>query len=242
MTKDRNIIRVQKNKDNPYVMMNKTGLHDIRLSWKAKGLLAYILSLPDDWQIYESELQNHAKDGKDSLKSAMKELMEFGYVVRTRLHDEKGRFNGYDYCIYEVPTENGKPDNGKSVNGKTNNGKSATTNNKNTNNKKTNNDNTHSFSKGKKETIKYENEVNEKFSGEIVKEAVALAKANCKSKGNSFWKYVYNTCVDLKSQYEATRGVQSANKFHNFEQRIDKYDPKDFERIALENNKKKWDK
>ena len=31
------IIRVVKDKDNPYVMMNKSGLNDPRLSFKAKG-------------------------------------------------------------------------------------------------------------------------------------------------------------------------------------------------------------
>ena len=37
---DKTIIRVAKNKDNPYVMMNKAGLNDSRLSFKAKGILA----------------------------------------------------------------------------------------------------------------------------------------------------------------------------------------------------------
>ena len=46
------IIRKAKNKDNPYVMMAKSAVQDDKLSWKATGLLSYILSLPDDWQIY----------------------------------------------------------------------------------------------------------------------------------------------------------------------------------------------
>ena len=52
------IIRVIKDKSNPYVMLNKTCLRDEKLSWKAKGLHSYLLSLPDDWQIYIEDLNN----------------------------------------------------------------------------------------------------------------------------------------------------------------------------------------
>ncbi|HBG7159327.1 TPA: replication protein, partial [Clostridioides difficile] len=31
------IIRVSKDKDNPYVVLNKTCLEDVKLSWQAKG-------------------------------------------------------------------------------------------------------------------------------------------------------------------------------------------------------------
>lgn len=40
------IIRVKK--DSNYSVINNTGLKDERLSWKAKGILAYALTLPDD--------------------------------------------------------------------------------------------------------------------------------------------------------------------------------------------------
>ena len=41
------------NKDKNYTTINNTGLKDKRLSWKAKGILAYILTLPDDWVFIE---------------------------------------------------------------------------------------------------------------------------------------------------------------------------------------------
>ena len=49
-------------------MINKEMAQDKTLSWKARGLLLYLLSLPDDWNIYESELIKHATDGRDSTK------------------------------------------------------------------------------------------------------------------------------------------------------------------------------
>lgn len=108
-----NIFRVQKNKDNPYVMLNKEFLNDTRLTAKAKGILAYLLSLPDDWKIYESEVATHFADGVKSINSGIKELIVYGYIIRNRLRDSKGKFIGYEYCVYEVSTETPKTENGK---------------------------------------------------------------------------------------------------------------------------------
>lgn len=121
--------RIIKDKNNPYVMMNKYALEDEKISWKAKGILAYLLSLPDDWKIYESELQNHAKDGKDSLAAGIKELEQAGYIKKSKIRNLKGQITGTNYEVYEVPTETGKTDIGKTVSGKPDSGKTATTNN-----------------------------------------------------------------------------------------------------------------
>ena len=110
------MMRVVKNKENPYLMLNKTSLNDSKLSWKSKGLHAYLLSLPDDWKIYIEELKEHANDGRESTSNGIKELIENGYIDRKSVHDEKGRFKGYEYLVFEVPTENGKPVNGKTEN------------------------------------------------------------------------------------------------------------------------------
>ena len=56
------IIRFKKDTDNPYVMIRKEMLLDKALSLKAKGLLAFLLSKPDDWQIYLDKLEQGAKD------------------------------------------------------------------------------------------------------------------------------------------------------------------------------------
>ena len=54
--------RVYKESGN-FVMVHKDFIHDSNLSWKAKGILLYRLSRPDDWQIYETELEKHSSDG-----------------------------------------------------------------------------------------------------------------------------------------------------------------------------------
>mgnify|MGYP001455794602 CR=1 FL=1 len=126
-------IRSPKDNKNPYVMIRKEPLENESLSWKSKGILAYLLSLPDDWQIYESELVKHSTDGRDSLRSGIKELIELGYIERVRKQGSDGKFAGYNYTVYENPTRVGKTNNGKTENGKSN-----TTNNNLTNNNITN--------------------------------------------------------------------------------------------------------
>lgn len=94
---------IRHSKQRDYTVMNNTFLRDDKLSWKAKGLFAYILSLPEDWKIYLSELQTHATDGETSLRSAIKELTDNGYIVQKRLKDDKGRWASYVYQIIENP-------------------------------------------------------------------------------------------------------------------------------------------
>ena len=98
------IVRVSK-RDNPFVQIDKTSLDDVRLSWKAKGLLAYLLSKPDDWEVRLKHLEKQSKDGRDSVATGMKELIECGYCQRSekRLHDEDGLFTGFEYTVYETP-------------------------------------------------------------------------------------------------------------------------------------------
>lgn len=122
------IIRVKKGRENTFTMVHNDILDTVELTWKAKGIMAYLLRLPDDWEFYEEELSKHAKDGLKSFKSGLKELIELGYVERTQLRNERGRFIGYEYCINEIPTESTKTVNGKMDNGKTVNRKRHTTN------------------------------------------------------------------------------------------------------------------
>ncbi|KAB2194062.1 phage protein [Staphylococcus epidermidis] len=139
--------RVYKESGN-FVTVHKDFIHDSNISWKAKGILLYLLSRPDDWQIYETELEQHSTDGLSGLKSGIKELEEIGYIQRNRKRDKSGRLNGYEYLVYEQPhhirfSNVGKTVNGKTNNGKTVNGKSHTTNNNSTNNDFNNNDDTY---------------------------------------------------------------------------------------------------
>ena len=95
------VIRVNKTVD--YTVMSNTHFKEKEMSLKAKGLLSLMLSLPDDWDYSIMGLVQLSKDGKDSIMNTLAELEELGYLIRTQAIDEKGRFAGYDYDIYENP-------------------------------------------------------------------------------------------------------------------------------------------
>ncbi len=76
---------------------------DDRLSWKAKGIYLYLVSRPDKWDYYIQDIINRSKDGKDAVKSGIKELEKYGYLKRKKVKNEKGQFGKYDYLLKAKP-------------------------------------------------------------------------------------------------------------------------------------------
>ncbi|PEY75279.1 DnaD domain-containing protein [Bacillus cereus] len=113
------IFRVKK--DVNYSVIHNTPLRDEKLSWRAKGLLAYMLSLPDDWTFHATELSQHAKDGKEITTKTIQELKKAGYLKRYPVQDPKtGKISHWETAVYEVPST--EPENQsveKPVSGKT---------------------------------------------------------------------------------------------------------------------------
>jgi hypothetical protein len=125
---------IRKKKDSDFVILKTLCLRDEKLSLKAKGLHSYLMQLPDDWDINIADLQNRNTDGRDSVTSAMNELLKAKYVTRIKILNSQKRFEGYDYTVFEerqnitiATTYNDKAENGKAVNGFPENGKADTT-------------------------------------------------------------------------------------------------------------------
>lgn len=95
------IIRVQHTKD--YTVMANFHLRDRNLSLKAKGIMSFMLALPDTWDFSMEGLATCSRDGVDSVRSALKELEDSGYLVRSRARDEKGKVGKAIYDLYEKP-------------------------------------------------------------------------------------------------------------------------------------------
>lgn len=94
------IIRVSKRER--YVTIDKTGIEDASLSFRATGLLAYLLSKPNDWSISYRQLSKVKKDGEHSVREGLKELTESGYLHRERKQFKNGQW-GWDQVLYETP-------------------------------------------------------------------------------------------------------------------------------------------
>ena len=95
------VCRVEKNKN--YTTMSNYHLRDPDLSNKARGLLSTMLSLPDNWDYTTRGLAKICKDGVDGITAQLKELEQYGYLIRNRIRDTGGRIVDMEYIIYERP-------------------------------------------------------------------------------------------------------------------------------------------
>ena len=95
------VCRVEKNKN--YTTMSNFHLRDPNLSNKARGLLSTMLSLPDNWDYTTRGLAKICKDGVDGITAQLKELEQYGYLIRHRIRDTGGRIVDMEYIIYERP-------------------------------------------------------------------------------------------------------------------------------------------
>lgn len=97
------IFRTHKNQN--YTVMSNYHLKEKNMSLKAKGLLSVMLSLPDDWDYSLAGLVAICKENETAVKSALKELKDFGYIHIDKLmpnETESGRIE-YVYNVFEQP-------------------------------------------------------------------------------------------------------------------------------------------
>lgn len=119
------IIRVKKDKN--YFAASNKPFNDKRLSWEARGVLGYLLSKKDDWQVRFYDLVKQGPAGEHKMRRILKELEEYGYLERHRTQDREGKFNWVS-IVYETPTISrlsidGLPTDGLSVDGSPTGGK-----------------------------------------------------------------------------------------------------------------------
>ena len=89
------------NKKENFTSIHNKLINDSRISLKAKGIMLYMLSKPENWKYNPKEIAKNSKDGLDSVYSGIKELIETGYISRTRHSD-----GTVDYFVFEDVEEN----------------------------------------------------------------------------------------------------------------------------------------
>lgn len=67
-------------------------LQDEQISYRALGVLANLLSLPDNWRTNATQLSRHRKEGRDAVETALTELDAAGYLIRRRLQYKSGQW------------------------------------------------------------------------------------------------------------------------------------------------------
>ena len=101
------VFRVERTSN--YTVTSNYHLRDKTISFKAKGLLSLMLSLPEDWDYTLAGLTRISLEGKDAIRAAVVELEKAGYVTRSRVRNEKGHLQGTEYVIRERPVFSAQP-------------------------------------------------------------------------------------------------------------------------------------
>jgi hypothetical protein len=89
-------------------MIERATVQDSRLSWAARGMLAYLLSLPPDWKIKVEHLQSQGDLGRDAVRGVLKELQRLCYVSGFGQAERvgRGRLVASEIMVYESPDLN----------------------------------------------------------------------------------------------------------------------------------------
>lgn len=85
--------------ESQFTQIHNTWIRDPNLSYKAKGLLTYLLSHEVGYTITIGQIIRESGDGKQSVRSALEELIKAGYLETQRTTDERGYNAGLAYFI-----------------------------------------------------------------------------------------------------------------------------------------------
>lgn len=77
------------------------------LTFRAKGLLGYMLSRPKNWRVHTWQLSQLYKgeergNGIEGIRSMIKELIDHEYVIYTKFRNEAGQWE-HRYMVYPMP-------------------------------------------------------------------------------------------------------------------------------------------
>ena len=97
------IIRTKR--EHNYTVISNKVYEKNQLSWQAMGLLGYLLTKPDNWQVMVAELVNVTKDtkkptGREGVYNIINELKEKGFISVRKNSD-----GSTDYTVYDEPIQ-----------------------------------------------------------------------------------------------------------------------------------------
>ena len=195
-------------------------MQNSQLSFEARGLYFYMLSLPNGWEFSEARLAYNGGIGIDKCKRILKELFEIGLIKREFKHNERGYkksiYTLFDFDTLENPTENNPTLENPTLENPTNNKEIVTQIKK---------ENKERFLTKKEKNIKKEKksifdealelyQPNQHFSSDDWAEWVEYKQARCKNLTLQTFKQNFNFLIKLGSSAKASIS-QSIN--HNWQ-------------------------
>ncbi|ADY27809.1 hypothetical protein Deipr_2709 (plasmid) [Deinococcus proteolyticus MRP] len=102
----------RRKKTQRFTQINNEPLRNSAMSLKAKGLLALMMSVPENWVFNIAWLIKQSKDGRDATRAALKELEDHRYVIRRKVMSPppKTQFVGWEWLVDDTPILDINPD------------------------------------------------------------------------------------------------------------------------------------
>ncbi len=100
-----NIIRSPHKKN--FSVTDNCGIDDNRLDSTALSILVKRIRKPDNWVMIPKALAKELGKNIDTIRKYLRQLEQYGYLVRRALKDAHGRYAGYHYVLIEEGTAEG---------------------------------------------------------------------------------------------------------------------------------------
>jgi len=97
------IFKLPKTNIGNFTTIINTTIKDTNLSFAARGLLTYLLSLPDDWDINVTHLMTQSRAKRKHILTLIDELIHFGYIRKEVIREQSGRIMRVEYKVWETP-------------------------------------------------------------------------------------------------------------------------------------------
>lgn len=85
-----------------FTTIDRRTIRDDRLSFRARGVLVWLLDHPDDWSARADVIAGEGPEGRKAVLTALRELVDAGYLTRRKWQDEQGRWH-HESVVYERP-------------------------------------------------------------------------------------------------------------------------------------------
>lgn len=89
-----------------FTTVDRQTVNDSRLSFRARGILVWLLDKPDDWRCEARDIAHAGTEGRDAVLAALRELEALGYLSRVKRQNAGGQWVT-DVHVYEVPDGTG---------------------------------------------------------------------------------------------------------------------------------------
>lgn len=94
---------IRRRKRRGYTLIDNEPINNKSLRFEDIGLLTYVLSKPDDWVIYKSEIISSHANGRESVNAIFNRLEQNGYLLKVERRKNNGQFSHNEYLFTDVP-------------------------------------------------------------------------------------------------------------------------------------------